>query len=253
MPITLPLTKQEPLTLSPRVILLYGAPKVGKTKILTELEDNLIIDFERGTEQYAAMNVKIDSYAELNELLVALATKYKENGNKPIYKYISIDTLDMLEDLAVHKAAELYGQTSLGATWYAANYSAPGVLKPHGDRVTNLDRGAGYGFLREALKWYMAVFSKFAERLILIAHVKDKRLKTIDGVEEIVTNDISLMGQNGKIVAAYASAIGYLYRNAKGELMISFQTSENGVMGARSEHLRGQKFKWDGWDKIFID
>jgi hypothetical protein len=102
------------------------------------------------------------------------------------------------------------------------------------------------------MKWYIDIFSKFFKHLILVSHVKDKRLKSIDGTEEVIVNDISLTGQLGRIIAAQADAIGYMYRDSKNKLMISFQTNENSVMGSRCEHLGGQKFEFD-WTKIFID
>ena len=50
-------TKRKAISTNPKVMLLYGAPKVGKTTALSQLEDCLIID----TEQGAAM---VDGYIE---------------------------------------------------------------------------------------------------------------------------------------------------------------------------------------------
>ena len=49
--------KRKAISNNPKVMLLYGAPKVGKTTALSQLNDCLIID----TEQGAAM---VDGYIE---------------------------------------------------------------------------------------------------------------------------------------------------------------------------------------------
>lgn len=252
MPITLPKQRVKATRVSPASILLYGPPKVGKTKSLADLDDNLIIDLEHGTEMHDAMAVHADNYDALNDVLVALATEWEANNKVPIYKYITLDTMDVLEDIAIHKAAELFKYTPMGKVWYAENYDAPGVLKITGEPITMLPKGAGWGYVREALKWYINILKNFAEHVILVAHVKDKVLPGIDGVSEVVTKEISLSGKNGVIVAGAVDVVGYMYRNNAGQLMVSFITNENTTMGSRYKYLTGVKFEFD-WKKIFID
>lgn len=251
MAITLPSAKKAASRRSPKITIIYGPPKVGKTKSLSELEGNLIIDLEKGTELYDAMAVGASTFAELNEVIVALHSEFKANGNKPVRKYITLDTLDVLEDIAVHKAAEFYKETPMGKTWYAKNYKAPGVLLPNGENVLSLPNGAGWGYQREAMKWYVEVLSRFCEYLILVAHIKDKKLPSIDGVTEVIVKDISLTGKMGSILSAQADAIGYMYRQSD-KLFVSFKTGESAVMGSRCPHLAGQAFEF-AWDKIFVD
>lgn len=253
MPITLPRTKAKATRVSPTILIIYGTPKVGKTASLSELEDCLIVDLEKGTERYDAMAVKATSFQELNEVIVALHTEFKAKGSvDPVYTYVALDTLDVLEDIAIHKAAEFYKETPMGKTWYAKNYKSPGVLAAGGELINTLPNGAGYGYIREAMKWYIEVFSRFCKYLILVAHIKDKKLPSMDGVTEVVTKDISLTGKLGSILAAQSDAIGYMYRNAQQELMISFKTNESAVMGSRCPHLAGKQFVFD-WKAIYID
>lgn len=251
MAITLPREKQKASRQSPTIMIIYGTPKVGKTKSLSELDDCLIVDLEGGTERYDAMALKATTFAELNEVIVALHTAWKENGEKPVYKYIALDTLDVMEDIAIHKAAEFYKETPMGKTWYAKNYKSPGVLAKGGELINMLPNGAGYGYIREAMKWYLEVFSRFCTYLIAVAHIKDKRLPSMDGVTEIIVKDISLTGKLGSILAAQSDAIGYVFRD-KDELKISFKTGESAVMGSRCPHLAGQVLPLD-WSKIYVD
>lgn len=252
MAITLPKEKVKATKLSPDVLIIYAPPKTGKTSSLTKLDDNLIIDLEKGTARYDAMAIQANSYQELQDVLIAMATEYQANGGKPLHKFGSIDTLDALEEIAIHKGAEMYGQVPTGKTWYTNNYSSPGVLRANGDVITNLPNGAGYYWVRVAMKYYIEVFKKFFEHLILISHVKDKRLASIDGTEEVVVKDISLTGRLGSIIAAMADGIGFMYQDPKQGLMISFKTSDGSTMGSRCTHLAGQKMAFD-WSKIYID
>lgn len=254
MAITLPKAKTVATQLSPSIMVIYGPPKTGKTKMLTKLDDCLILDLEGGTKRYDAMAQGSSSYNEFQEVLVALATEYAEKGNKPVYKYGAIDTLDVLEDFAIHKAAELYRQTPMGKTWYAKNYKSPGILLPEGEPINNLPNGAGYGYIRNAMQWYIDVLSKFFKYLILVGHVKDKKVAATEGVEEVTVNTLALTGKLAWLVPAKADAVGYVYRDNKGVLMISFKSQENQpTSGSRPEHIAGQKFPFDDWGKIYID
>lgn len=251
MAITLPREKTKASRKSPSLFLVYGAPKCGKTKSLSELEDCLIVDLEDGTDRYDAMSLKASTFAELNEVILALHAASKANPGQPVYKYIALDTLDVLEDIAIHKAAEFYKETPMGKSWYAKNYSSPGILAKGGELINMLPNGAGYGYIREAMKWYLEVFGRFCTYLIATAHMKDKRLPSVDGVTEIITKDISLTGKLGSIIAAQADAIGYAFRE-KDVLKLSFKTGESAVMGSRCEHLAGKVIDF-AWDQIYID
>ena len=94
MAVTLPTTKMPAETQDPKYLMLFGLPKVGKTTVLSTLENNLILDFENGSTYVDALKVKIDSLSTLKEVIKAI----KEAG-KP-YKYITIDTITAVEEIA---------------------------------------------------------------------------------------------------------------------------------------------------------
>ena len=64
--------KRKPISINPQLLLLYGAPKVGKTTMLSKLNDCLIIDTERGANMLEGYIESVTSRDELIELLLQL-------------------------------------------------------------------------------------------------------------------------------------------------------------------------------------
>ena len=76
----------------PRVLVLYGAPKVGKSTVLSQLENCLILDTEQGADFLEGHIRNINSMAEL----AGFARELKENPDHNI-KYLAIDTIGQLK------------------------------------------------------------------------------------------------------------------------------------------------------------
>ena len=57
--------KRKPVSINPGILLLYGAPKVGKTTMLSQLDDCLIVDTEQGGNMLEGYFHSIDSKEEL--------------------------------------------------------------------------------------------------------------------------------------------------------------------------------------------
>lgn len=245
MSIVLPSTPVKASRLSPKITVLYGLPKVGKTEILSQLEECLIADTEGGTEMYECLKVPVRSSAEFRGLISAIIAEGKaryaqgKTGLEQFpYPYIAIDTLDKLEEYAEEAATIKYKESVIGKTF-------------KGKSVLELANGGGYYYLRNELAEMVDAMAAVTPRLILITHVKEKLLNKAG--EDVKVNDISLTGKMSSIICAKADAIGYLYREVgKPQLMVSFETFDNTVMGARCKHLAGQKFPFD-WSRIYID
>ena len=100
--------------------------------------------------------------------------------------------------------------------------------------------------------------SRLCRGLIITAHVREKYMggKTEKEDTQAVTTDIDLTGKLSSILCASVDAIGYAFRDDskdnKGALMISFQTNDKSVMGARQKYLAGQKLPFS-WEIIFPD
>ena len=61
--------KRKVVSQNPKTMLLYGAPKVGKTTALSQLKDCLIIDTENGANMIEGYIESVGNRAELIELL----------------------------------------------------------------------------------------------------------------------------------------------------------------------------------------
>ena len=65
-------TKRKVVSTNPSVLLLYGAPKVGKTTMLSQLDDCLIVDTERGARMVDGTILEVTSRDGLVDVLKSL-------------------------------------------------------------------------------------------------------------------------------------------------------------------------------------
>ena len=64
----LPTKKVKASRKSPKNMIIYGAPKIGKTTVLSQLDDCLIIDLEDGSDMIDALKIKVKNLSELAEV-----------------------------------------------------------------------------------------------------------------------------------------------------------------------------------------
>lgn len=127
--IELPTTKIPAETQDPKYLILFGLPKVGKTTVLSTLENNLILDFECGSTYVDALKLKVNSLKELNEICKAI-----KDAKKP-YRFITIDTITAVEEMAKPLAIKFYQNSPVYSDRYAD------VKDP-----AQLPNGSGYAF-----------------------------------------------------------------------------------------------------------
>ena len=217
----LPLKKVSAITQDPKNMIIYGLPKVGKTTLLSELEDCIIIDLENGSDYVDALKVKINSLADLKEFCKAV----KEAGNP--YKFAAIDTVTSLEEFAKPMALKEYKSTPAGSQFV-------------GD-ITNAPNGAGYGFIRSAVEKIIEAVNSVVPNIILVGHVKDKSIVSSSGQEVGNMKDFDLTGKLGRILASKSDAIGWIYRDVDSNLCINFEHNGEATAGARPAHLANKK------------
>ena len=243
--IALPTSKRKAVNYNPRLLVLYGLPKSGKSSSVASLEDNLIIDLEDGYRALSVMSVDAKDINDIFYIRKALQDKMNEIGKKP-YRFITIDNATRLEEMCLKYAASLYRNTAMGKDWgYLRDRNGNLVLRdgkptydPKAD-VRTLPNGGGYLYLRQALKEVIHMYQDYCETLILVCHVKDRQIR-MNGAEanELV---VDLAGKLGDIICGEADAVGYIYREDN-KTILSFDGGESIIREARSPHLRGKKF-----------
>ena len=221
-------------------MILFGQPKIGKSTILSHLDNCLLLDFENGSDYISALKIKVGSLMELQEICKSI----KEAGNP--YKFIAIDTITALEDFAKPLALKLFK-------------AAPQGSKSDIDDVLKAPMGAGYGFLREAIEKIITMVQSVCKHVILVGHVKDTAVGN-DG-EDGNVKDLDLVGKTKRILSAKSDAIGFVYRDEKSNLCINFGSNGEIMCGARPQHLANKKIivseiQEDGsfishWDRIY--
>ena len=244
MSLVLPTSKIPAISVNPKFLIIYGRPKAGKTSALAQLESNLIIDLEGGSQFIDAMAVQARSVNELGEIAQAIRAKNKEVGHN-FYKHITIDNATRLEEICLSYAKLLYMQTPVGK-----NYK--------GDDVRTLPNGSGYMYIRQAVRKVIDMFKDLCDEFILVGHVKEVQIE--QNGEELSEMALDLVGKLSAIVCGEADAVGYLYRKGT-ETHISFKGGDGTIKEARAPHLRGQDIiiatgNKDGtittyWDKIY--
>lgn len=247
----LPSTPPEQTIPCPRKTIIYGGFKVGKTKLAEWMAMNtktLWLDCEDGSlyEQgwvgkaggmlmniparlrqanaSAPLGKEIGPTSFLFSLCDELA---KENPRR--FDYIIADKLDTLEGWAVARATSYFKQTVIGK-----NFTGLSVLE--------LDKGGGYGYLRDHFDQIWCKLSAAAPRLIMLASLRSSQ---VDKTVATVSNaDLDLTGKVRKIAAGDADAVGYLFRETDGSNWISFITDQTEKFaGSRLARLEGKKFK----------
>jgi hypothetical protein len=245
--IVLPMTKVSAETKSPKNLIIFSKPKVGKTTLLSQLENCLILDLEDGSDYVDAIKLKARSIDDIR----AIGKAIKEAGYP--YKYVAVDTITALEELCIPFAEDLYSKSSMGKNWFTDG-------KPKYGSILNMPNGAGYPWLREAFTKVVDYLKTWAPRIILVGHVKDVVLDK--NGSEFNALDLDLTGKLKRITSSQSDAIGYLFRKGN-KNVLSFKTTEEISCGARPEHLRNKEVVLSElndeetlttfWENVYID
>ena len=213
--------KRKVISDNPKTMLLYGAPKVGKTTMLSKLDDCLIIDTEQGANMVEGYIESVNNRDEL----IAILKEAKEGHD---YKYVAIDTIDKVADWADKSVCQ------------EENVSA----------VQDLAFGKGFAMSRDKVLNTIKILRQIFPHVILIGHKKWAQA-VVDGKAMVQPESLDLTGKLKNMIMADCDAIGYVFRDEeKGELMVSFKANEALEAGSRSPHLRGKEMKLN-WNNIY--
>jgi len=236
----LPTIRREVKSINPHVLLIYSPPKSGKTTIVGQLEDTLIIETEPyGADYIEGMIAEVNKPSELNALFTSIEEANAKKGGF-VYKRIVIDTITKLDEWSEIVGTYKYMNKAQGKKF---NQKTPTSterfthLDPEFETVHELANGFGYKHSREAMTdWYDRI-CLLAPEIILIAHIKDKFVESKSG-DTVETRDINLTGKVKTIFSSRVDGIAYFHRKGD-EGIMSFNGKENLVCGGRCKHLTG--------------
>ena len=197
----------------PEIIVVAGAPKVGKTFFASSFPKVLVADMEAGSrflEYHPNKNniyvLQLSNLAEVRGLIVQLA---KERETIP-YETIVVDSLTTLEQWIEEEVSQ-----ELNCEFGTAGY------------------GADYGSARTKIMRIINGFKKVNQRIILVAHTN---ISAEPGTE---IQTLSLTGKVKNLVTAAADAVGFMcWRNE--ERVISFASTQKDESGSRYPQLIGK-------------
>ena len=198
MAITLPTGKVQATNQDPHNLILFGAPKVGKTTLLAELPDSLLIDLEQGSTYISACKIQATNLKELLEIIKAI----KEAGNP--YKFIVLDTITALAEIVKPLAIKDFLLTDDGVKHLAAL-----KLQGKSEKDINLDLlpfGKGYTLIKEAMNKVIKQISSVCENVVIVGHVKLTQIETETSTD--ITKSLDLTGQAKRYFASQSDAIG---------------------------------------------
>ncbi len=254
MPIELTLTPQEPSLVNPRLLVLYGKEKIGKSTLLSFKFDPVfaatvytIVTDPKGHGYLKSNHVQVDNMAEFDEACVKIIALRRE-GKFP-FKRVAVDTVSMVDEWA----------DELGTKAYKAS---PQGVNFRGVSVHELPNGAGYKWSHDQFRKRLNVIEQLAEEVILVGHVKefvreDAQKEAIDG--NTSTKDLDVCGQRKGMVTKRWDTTGLLNRRPAPtaedpkatKVWVSFRTKETVGCGCRATHLHGQEFEFD-WNKVYL-
>lgn len=104
--------------LPPRLVI-YGPPKIGKSRYASTIPHNLILDIEGGAGFHNAARIDKTDLSTYDQFMERLAEIYTQNHS---FKTLTIDTVDWLEQLIFEQAAKEHGKSSIADVGYGAGY-----------------------------------------------------------------------------------------------------------------------------------
>lgn len=257
----LPTYRAEPKGVNPNVLLLYGTPKSGKTKITSQLEDSLILELEPGGGDFVPGRfMEINNPKDFNEALGLI-----ESSPTKVCTYLIVDTITKLDEWSEYVGTYDYMEKAQGKKFN--RFGEPGKetkithKDPRFETVHVLPNGNGYQYSRNVMStWYDRLLNLIpagkVDHIILVAHIKDKMIETKRG-DVVDAIDLNLTGKVRTNYAARVDAIGFFYRKDK-QGILNFDNDYKVVCGGRCPHLDGEfvisekmedgtiKTYWDG-------
>jgi len=241
-----------PVSTEPKSLIIYSAPKMGKTSIVAQLLNSLIIEHEtNGAAALKARYLEVNNPNDITPLLAQL------KSDKTI-DIIVIDTITKWDEWSELVGTYRFMNKPQGKRWNVVDNLKVNHLNPNWQSIHEMGEGYGYRYSREVMsKWYNEAINT-GKTIIFLAHIKDKYIESKSG-DVVETIDLNLTGKVKSIYSTKVDAIAHFKRTAnKGYLV--FEAGGSAAAGSRYAYLSGSilisesdenKIVHTYWDKIF--
>lgn len=195
------------------MFLVIGEPKAGKTHLVMDWPECLVIDTQGGARQYGGLTVDLRALAQEEgrselEILREVLKQLKDTGCKG-YGAVAIDTLD---DVSVWLEAEA------AARCCKKHNRKPGYYTT----VEDVPHGAGWGEHRRMVMGMVGMIHRFPVTTILVAHSR----RLIDEESGEASKMVDLPGRLGHMVPGEVDHIAVATRSKEGEYLLDFSGYE---------------------------
>lgn len=246
-------TPRDPISVNPRVLLIYSLPKIGKSTIMAGLTTefapgkSVIISNERGGYDWLKATVE-ECYNpfSFNKLI-------KEAAEDEELEYIVVDTITTLDEWSEVVGTYDYMRKPQGKR-FNLNTSTGTYYKkddPEFDTVYSIPEGYGYRYSRNVMVNWLETLRATGKKIILVAHVKDKYIATLS--DNVVSSvEINLTGKLKEIYCTKSDAVAMLVPEGN-KRYLNFQSKdESKYMGSRPKHLKGKILISESYDDLSV-
>ena len=207
------------LVARPQKVVLYAPEGIGKSTIASQLPAPLFIDLEQGTHHLDVARVEPTTLAEVEEILVALATKRITD-----FRTLVIDTVDWLEELVTKQVCADAQKKSIEDFGYGKGYVH--LTEKMSTVLDKLDRVAAAGM-----------------DVVLLAHSQVKKFEQPDDAKAYDRYELKLTRQIGPLVKEWCDAL--LFANWKTNLKVPDEGKTKGVGGKERRLYATHTAAWD--------
>lgn len=216
-----------------KYILIYSAPKCGKTTLLTKFPKSLVLSFEPGTNALNNVLVqRIIKWSEFKTVVSQLETTQAQEK----FDFIGIDTADKAWDLCEKYICSRYDAPSLADIPYGKGYDD--CKREYSECIYRI-ANAGYG-------------------LCFTSHIEDKKIK-VSGDVEVFYHQPALAKRPYDIINKLVDITTYVDfqynpQTKKKEYWMHFRSEDSFFAGSRYHYMTDKiPFSYENLTKAIYD
>jgi GTPase SAR1 family protein len=161
-------------------ILLYGAPKIGKTTLASKFPKPLFLATEPGLDALDTYQVNVQEWKQMLDTLTALKREQHD------FKTVVVDTLDNAYLLCSKAVCQAHGK----------------------EHESDFGHGKGWALVRNEFQNFLTRLVQLPTGTILISHSQTKEIDTPAG--KVVRTVPALPGRTGEIITGFVAMILYI-------------------------------------------